>query len=227
MYRVDAVFDTAAASSRRAREDRRRERRRDRRHPSHHGPQGARRDAHRQAVLAVPLRRPLLDPRPRASSAPRPSTASPARPRARRCPRAERGHPTCRSRRPPSRSNITDFFEIWQAPVRDRLRLVLNELGMGLAGRGDDLNDLLLRANPALVKARRVARDPRDASTHARAARSPTAPRDAAARGGPFRDAALRPRGGEDVAADGGARARARRGHRRPAAAAGALGRAR
>jgi ABC-type transporter Mla subunit MlaD len=52
--------------------------------------------------------------------------------------------------------NITDFFEIWKAPVRDRLRIVLNELGMSLAGRGDDLNGLLLRANPSLLKARRA-----------------------------------------------------------------------
>lgn len=66
----------------------------------------------------------------------------------------ERGHPTLPLARTSVPVSITDFFEIWQAPVRDRLRIVLNELGMGVAGRGDDLNELLLRANPALGKAR-------------------------------------------------------------------------
>jgi hypothetical protein len=40
--------------------------------------------------------------------------------------------------------------------VRDRLRILLNELGMTLSGRGEQLNDLLLRANPSLQKARRA-----------------------------------------------------------------------
>jgi virulence factor Mce-like protein len=71
-------------------------------------------------------------------------------------PTGERGRPTVPLAQTSVPVTLTDFFEIWQAPVRDRLRLLLNSLGMGLAGRGDDLNDLLLRANPALVKARRV-----------------------------------------------------------------------
>ncbi len=71
-------------------------------------------------------------------------------------PTGERGRPTVPLAQTSVPVTLTDFFEIWQAPVRDRLRLLLNSLGMGLAGRGDDLNDLLLRANPALAKARRV-----------------------------------------------------------------------
>jgi ABC-type transporter Mla subunit MlaD len=35
-------------------------------------------------------------------------------------------------------------------PFRQRLSIVLNELGTGLAGRGDDLNAVIHRANPAL-----------------------------------------------------------------------------
>ncbi|MDA0180895.1 MlaD family protein, partial [Solirubrobacter phytolaccae] len=37
-----------------------------------------------------------------------------------------------------------------RAPERERLSLILNELGTGLAGRGRDLNDVIRRANPAL-----------------------------------------------------------------------------
>ena len=52
--------------------------------------------------------------------------------------------------------SLTDLFEIWNTPTRDRLRVLLNELGAGFAGRGSDLNDLLHRANPALALARRA-----------------------------------------------------------------------
>ncbi|HYF24418.1 MAG TPA: MlaD family protein [Baekduia sp.] len=46
--------------------------------------------------------------------------------------------------------NLTDLFEIWKAPVRDRLQIVLTALGAGVAARGEDLNALLRRANPTL-----------------------------------------------------------------------------
>jgi phospholipid/cholesterol/gamma-HCH transport system substrate-binding protein len=39
---------------------------------------------------------------------------------------------------------------IMRRPVRERLSLILNELGTGLAGRGNDLADVIRRANPAL-----------------------------------------------------------------------------
>ncbi|MBE2318220.1 MCE family protein [Solirubrobacter sp. CPCC 204708] len=41
-------------------------------------------------------------------------------------------------------------------PERERLSLILNELGTGLAGRGRDLNDVIRRANPALRETDRV-----------------------------------------------------------------------
>ena len=37
-----------------------------------------------------------------------------------------------------------------QEPYRQRLSIIVNELGIGLAGRGEDLNDVIRRANPAL-----------------------------------------------------------------------------
>lgn len=52
--------------------------------------------------------------------------------------------------------NLTDLFEIWEAPVRDRLRLLLNSLGAGMAGRGEDLSEVLRRANPTLGLVREV-----------------------------------------------------------------------
>jgi phospholipid/cholesterol/gamma-HCH transport system substrate-binding protein len=39
---------------------------------------------------------------------------------------------------------------IMREPYRERLSLIVNELGIGLAGRGEDLNDVIRRANPAL-----------------------------------------------------------------------------
>jgi phospholipid/cholesterol/gamma-HCH transport system substrate-binding protein len=40
--------------------------------------------------------------------------------------------------------------DVMRRPVRERLSLILNELGTGLAGRGSDLDDVIRRANPAL-----------------------------------------------------------------------------
>jgi virulence factor Mce-like protein len=52
--------------------------------------------------------------------------------------------------------SITDLFNIWKVPVRDRLAVVLATLGAGVAGRGEDLNALLRRASPALSLVRRA-----------------------------------------------------------------------
>lgn len=45
---------------------------------------------------------------------------------------------------------------IQRVPYRDRFRLILNELGAGLAARGDDLAAIIDRANPALRRTDRV-----------------------------------------------------------------------
>jgi ABC-type transporter Mla subunit MlaD len=43
-------------------------------------------------------------------------------------------------------------------PTRERLAILLSELGTGLAGRGSDLNEVIHRANPALRQTDRVLR---------------------------------------------------------------------
>jgi phospholipid/cholesterol/gamma-HCH transport system substrate-binding protein len=47
---------------------------------------------------------------------------------------------------------------IMREPERARLSIILNELGVGLAGRGDDLNEVIRRANPALKEVDKVLR---------------------------------------------------------------------
>jgi phospholipid/cholesterol/gamma-HCH transport system substrate-binding protein len=46
--------------------------------------------------------------------------------------------------------------DIARLPERQRLTIILNELGAGLAGRGSDLREVLRRANPALQEFDRV-----------------------------------------------------------------------
>ncbi|HTE59022.1 MAG TPA: MlaD family protein [Solirubrobacteraceae bacterium] len=48
--------------------------------------------------------------------------------------------------------------DIMREPERARLSIILNELGVGLAGRGDDLNEVIRRANPALKEVDEVLR---------------------------------------------------------------------
>jgi phospholipid/cholesterol/gamma-HCH transport system substrate-binding protein len=45
---------------------------------------------------------------------------------------------------------------IQRMPYRDRFRIILNDLGAGLAGRGQDLGEVIDRANPALRQTDRV-----------------------------------------------------------------------
>ncbi len=52
--------------------------------------------------------------------------------------------------------SLNDLFGIWNVPTRERLRLLVNELGIAGAGRGEELNALLRRSNPALASARKV-----------------------------------------------------------------------
>jgi phospholipid/cholesterol/gamma-HCH transport system substrate-binding protein len=46
--------------------------------------------------------------------------------------------------------------DITRLPQRQRLTIIINELGAGLAGRGSDLNEVIRRANPALQELDRV-----------------------------------------------------------------------
>ncbi len=52
--------------------------------------------------------------------------------------------------------DIDLLLNIFDRPVRERLTLLLSALGTGLAARGEDLNQTILRAAPALQETRRV-----------------------------------------------------------------------
>jgi virulence factor Mce-like protein len=51
---------------------------------------------------------------------------------------------------------ITDLFNTFHLPAAERLSVILQELGIATAGRGQDLNAIVRRANPALAFARRA-----------------------------------------------------------------------
>jgi phospholipid/cholesterol/gamma-HCH transport system substrate-binding protein len=52
--------------------------------------------------------------------------------------------------------SLLDLFNIFNLPTRERFQVLINEFGIATAGRGDDLNAILRRANPALGLARQV-----------------------------------------------------------------------
>jgi ABC-type transporter Mla subunit MlaD len=52
--------------------------------------------------------------------------------------------------------SILDLFNIFNLPTRERFQVIIDELGIGTAGRGADFNAILRRANPALALARQV-----------------------------------------------------------------------
>jgi len=52
--------------------------------------------------------------------------------------------------------NLLDLFNIFNVPTRERFTLILDELGIGTSARGQDFNDILYRANPALRLANQV-----------------------------------------------------------------------
>jgi virulence factor Mce-like protein len=52
--------------------------------------------------------------------------------------------------------SLQDLVNIFDLPTDQRLRVFVNELGIGTAGRGQDFNALLRRANPALTQANHV-----------------------------------------------------------------------
>jgi virulence factor Mce-like protein len=53
---------------------------------------------------------------------------------------------------------FTDIFNIFRMPVRERVRVLVATLGLGIAGRGDDVNQILRRADPTLLLIRRALR---------------------------------------------------------------------
>lgn len=52
--------------------------------------------------------------------------------------------------------SLLDLFNTFNLPTRQRLTVLFNELGIATAGRGQDLNQILLRANPTLSLARQT-----------------------------------------------------------------------
>jgi ABC-type transporter Mla subunit MlaD len=52
--------------------------------------------------------------------------------------------------------SLLDLFDIFNLPTRERFTVLVNELGIGTAGEGQNINNIILRANPALALARQV-----------------------------------------------------------------------
>lgn len=52
--------------------------------------------------------------------------------------------------------SLQDVIDVFALPTAQRLRVFVSELGIAGAGRGDDFNAVLRRANPALDSSRRV-----------------------------------------------------------------------
>jgi virulence factor Mce-like protein len=53
-------------------------------------------------------------------------------------------------------ASLQDVLNVFSLPTDERLRVLISELGIATSGRGQDLNALLRRANPALVQSQRV-----------------------------------------------------------------------
>ncbi len=51
---------------------------------------------------------------------------------------------------------LLDLFNMFNLPTRERFQAIVDELGIGTAGRGNDFNDVLRRANPTLALARQA-----------------------------------------------------------------------
>jgi ABC-type transporter Mla subunit MlaD len=52
--------------------------------------------------------------------------------------------------------SLLDLFNMFNIPTRERFQVIVNELGIGTAGEGQNFNAILRRANPALALARQV-----------------------------------------------------------------------
>lgn len=52
--------------------------------------------------------------------------------------------------------SLLDLFNMFNLPTQERFQAIIDELGVGTAGRGDDFNDILRRANPTLALARQA-----------------------------------------------------------------------
>jgi phospholipid/cholesterol/gamma-HCH transport system substrate-binding protein len=67
------------------------------------------------------------------------------------------GHPpTVPVNRTTEPVSLLDLFNMFNLPTRERFQAIVNELGIGTSGRGNDFNDILRRANPTLALARQA-----------------------------------------------------------------------
>jgi virulence factor Mce-like protein len=74
----------------------------------------------------------------------------PGTPEAGELPAPGGGTPTVPVEQTSSPVSLAVSFNAFDVPYRQRLQIILNELGAGLTGRGADLNALIRRANPAI-----------------------------------------------------------------------------
>ncbi|HEX8053835.1 MAG TPA: MlaD family protein [Thermoleophilaceae bacterium] len=81
---------------------------------------------------------------------------NPGTPKAPELARHGGARPTVPIARNHSPVDIDLVFAALRRPVRERLSILLNELGTGLAGRPEELNQAIRRANPALGEARQT-----------------------------------------------------------------------
>jgi ABC-type transporter Mla subunit MlaD len=64
--------------------------------------------------------------------------------------------PTVPVRRTTEPVSLLDLFNIFNQPAQERLTVLVNELGIATAARGQDINAVLRRANPSLQLAQQV-----------------------------------------------------------------------
>jgi phospholipid/cholesterol/gamma-HCH transport system substrate-binding protein len=68
----------------------------------------------------------------------------------------EGGTPAVPIRQTAVPASLQGLIDVFSLPTDERLRALIDELGLATAGRGEDLNAILRRANPALTQSRRV-----------------------------------------------------------------------
>jgi virulence factor Mce-like protein len=66
------------------------------------------------------------------------------------------GLPTVPVQRTTLPVSLTDVLRVLSLPTDQRLRVLISELGIATSGRGQDINQLLLRADPTLLDVRRA-----------------------------------------------------------------------
>lgn len=66
------------------------------------------------------------------------------------------GHPRLPVVRTTRALDLADLLNLWSLPTGERARVLIDQLGLGLAARGDDLRAIVERAHPTLLQTRRL-----------------------------------------------------------------------